>query len=59
MNRGIYLNIFSPESNEKDMIETAYEISKIYSKSFKTDEKYENLLKYLSKSVYKYKKSFI
>ncbi len=56
MNRGIYLNVFSPESNENDMIDTAFEISKIYSKSFITEEKYENLIKYLSKAVYKYKK---
>ena len=34
MNRGIYLNVFSAESNEKDMIDTAFEISKNYSKSF-------------------------
>ena len=44
MNRGIYLNVFSPESNEKDMIDTAFEISKNYSKSFITEEKYEKLL---------------
>ena len=35
MNRGIYLNIFTLESNEKNMIENAYEISKIFSKYFK------------------------
>ena len=59
MNRGIYLNVFSPESNEKDMIDTAFEISKNYSKSFITEEKYEKLLKYLSKAVYKYKKGLL
>ena len=59
MNRGIYLNVFSPESNDKDMIDTAFEISKIYNKSFITEEKYENLIKYLSKAVYKYKKGYL
>ncbi len=59
MNRGIYLNVFSPESNEKDMIDTAFEISKNYSKSFITEEKYEKLLKDLSKAVYKYKKRLL
>ena len=55
MNRGIYLNVFSPESNKKDMINTAYEISKVYSKSFITDENNKKLLEILSEVVYKYK----
>ena len=55
MNRGIYLNVFSPESSKKDMINTAYEISKIYSKSFIADENNAKLLKILSEVVYKYK----
>ena len=55
MNRGIYLNVFSPESNVNEMIDTAFEISKIYSNSFILDEKNKNLLTHLVKSVYKYK----
>ena len=55
MNRGIYLNVFSPESNVNEMINTAFEISKIYSKYFIQEEKNKNLLNHLVKSVYKYK----
>ena len=55
MNRGIYLNVFSPESNVNEMINTASEISKIYSKSFIQEEKNKNLLNHLVKSVHKYK----
>ena len=55
MNRGIYLNVFSPESKKEDMYNTAVEISKIYSKSFIADESNENLLKNLSEVVFNYK----
>ena len=55
MNRGIFLNVFSPESNVNEMINTAYAISKIYSKYFIIEEKNKNLLNHLVKSVFKYK----
>ena len=38
MNRSIFLNIFSPETNKNDMLETVYEISKIYKPLFIKDE---------------------
>ena len=56
MNRGIYLNVSSPESNEKDMIETANELSRIYNKTFIIDENNSKLINNLSKVVYRYKK---
>ena len=55
MNRGIYLNVFSPESNVNEMINTAFEISKIYSKFFIQEDKNKNLIIHLVKSVYQYK----
>ena len=55
MNRGIYLKVFSPESNINEMLNTALEISKIYSKYFIQEEKNKNLINYLVKAVYRYK----
>lgn len=55
MNRGIFLNVFSPESNVEEMKNTAYEISRIYSKTFISEDKNKNLLNSLVESVYKYK----
>ena len=55
MNRGFYLNVFSPESNINDMINTAFEISKIYNKSFIQEDKNKNLINHLVKSIFKYK----
>ena len=50
LQKWIYLNVFSPESKKEDMFNTAKEISKIYSKSFITEENNEKLLKNLSDS---------
>ena len=55
MNRGIFLNVFSPESNVNEMVNTAFEISKIYSKFFIQEDKNKNLLNHLVRAVYKYK----
>ena len=38
MNKGIFLNVFSPESNKNDMRETVYEISNFYNLLFIKDE---------------------
>jgi len=55
MNRGIFLNVFSPESNKNDMIETANEITKIYNPSFIKDENNKKLIQILSNVIYEYK----
>ena len=55
MNRGIFLNVFSPESNENDMFDTANEIVKIYDSLFVDKEENKKLIKDISQAVYKYK----
>ena len=56
MNRGIYLNVSSPENNENDMIQTAKELCSVYNKNFYIDDINQKLINSLSKVVYRYKK---